>query len=604
MQRKPLDVGNGTVCASFGLDGSLLSVGASHPVVGFVELTAAPVFPAEHDGDADAVRQHRVDLLDPSYGVVRITSTRTDALSGEPRWRMWGPSWEAQVEARAVPDRPVVVQRYEIEPSDAGRLRLMFAGRLDRPCYAEITPVGPIPPALAANVVIARGPALELVVPGSTPPISAIVEVSARRGGLTGWIVNEAGAWLYLTWDSAADVVEMQLMVTMRTGSPSVAVGPSPRLCRGGRGLGLITAKALRYTLSCTAVAVSDGMCCIVTDHRLLPLSWTRDAYYQAALLLSCLDVMPGGSDVVGRHLTWLWGPGRDATGVWQRSHLTTGAVKDRAYQPDQQLYPLLELTDVRRVTGMWPTAPDDKTGDAAGLVWGELARSVWTGLPRTESGLLPGEENPADDPSRLPYLLSNQLLLAYVARRLAECENELGLEDLRLGDDVSRTLVTIREAFACDGPFGVQWAYGSDGADQRRLYHDANDVPTALAPLWGLCDPADPQWLATMRFAWSPHNPGFVPGPYGGLGSAHTPGVWPLGDAQEWAVAMSISDNDTAERVALRIGHVASDDGMLPETYDPTTGAWLARHWFAWPGALVGLLHQTVHHHAGPWVD
>jgi hypothetical protein len=76
MQRKPLDVGNGTVCATFGLDGSLLSVGASHPVVGFVELTAASVFPADRDGDADAVRQHRVGLLDPSYGVVRITSTR------------------------------------------------------------------------------------------------------------------------------------------------------------------------------------------------------------------------------------------------------------------------------------------------------------------------------------------------------------------------------------------------------------------------------------------------------------------------------------------------------------------------------------------------
>jgi hypothetical protein len=50
-------------------------------------------------------------------------------------------------------------------------------------------------------------------------------------------------------------------------------------------------------------------MCCIVTDHRLLPLSWTRDAYYQAALLLSCLDVTASGSDVVGRHLSWLWVP-------------------------------------------------------------------------------------------------------------------------------------------------------------------------------------------------------------------------------------------------------------------------------------------------------
>jgi hypothetical protein len=29
----------------------------------------------------------------------------------------------------------------------------------------------------------------------------------------------------------------------------------------------------------------------------------------------------------------------------------------------------------------------------------------------------------------------------------------------------------------------------------------------------------------------------------------------------------------------------------MLPETYDSDTGAWRARHWFAWPGALLALL-------------
>jgi hypothetical protein len=46
MQRKPLDVSDGAVCASFGMDGSLLSVGASHQVVGFGrQATAAPVFP-------------------------------------------------------------------------------------------------------------------------------------------------------------------------------------------------------------------------------------------------------------------------------------------------------------------------------------------------------------------------------------------------------------------------------------------------------------------------------------------------------------------------------------------------------------------------------
>ena len=50
------------------------------------------------------------------------------------------------------------------------------------------------------------------------------------------------------------------------------------------------------------------------------------------------------------------------------------------------------------------------------------------------------------------------------------------------------------------------------------------------------------------------------------------------------------------------RLMQVVSADGMLPETYDPNSGDWLARHWFAWPGSLVGLLHATIDGR-GPWV-
>lgn len=359
-----------------------------------------------------------------------------------------------------------------------------------------------------------------------------------------------------------------------------------------------------RYVRGCTALAVGDDQCCLLTDHRLLPLSWTRDAYYQAALLLCLADDV--SVDVVRRHLNWLWGPGRDDSGVWRRSHFATGAVKDAAYQVDQQLYPLLELLDYRRVTGAWPTPPKSAAttspSDVDDVSWGELIRRAWHQLPRGDGGLVPGEENPADDPSNLPYLLSSQLLLAYTARRLAEREAELRIGDLGLGDHAEGILATIAARFGCEGPFGPQWAYESDGRDGRRLYHDANDVPTALAALWGLCDPMDPVWRATMRFAWSPYNPGYVQGRLAGLGSRHTPGVWPLGDAQEWVVATLVGDPTALTRVLARLELVASDDGMLPETYDPATGAWLARHWFAWPGALVGVLHRTVRDGVGPW--
>ena len=89
------------------------------------------------------------------------------------------------------------------------------------------------------------------------------------------------------------------------------------------------------------------------------------------------------------------------------------------------------------------------------------------------------------------------------------------------------------------------------------------------------------------MRFAFSPHNPAFVPGPGGGLGSLHTPGVWPLGDIQEWMWASAAGDNRRVDRVLSRLTTVQRG-GMLPEAYDPGTAAWRSRRWFAWPGAVV----------------
>ena len=150
---------------------------------------------------------------------------------------------------------------------------------------------------------------------------------------------------------------------------------------------------------------------------------------------------------------------------------------------------------------------------------------------------------------------------------------------------------LAIRDRFACPGPFGTQWAYETDGRGRHRRYHDANDLPTALAPLWGLCPPEDRQWSATMRFALDPANPGWSPGRWGGLGSAHTPGSWPLGDVQEWVVASLLGETGRAGRVLERLLAVAAPDGLLPETYDSDTGTWLARHWFAWPGAVLAAL-------------
>jgi hypothetical protein len=134
-------------------------------------------------------------------------------------------------------------------------------------------------------------------------------------------------------------------------------------------------------------------------------------------------------------------------------------------------------------------------------------------------------------------------------------------------------------------------WAYATDAHGNHVRYHDANDLPTALAPLWGFCAPNDPAWQATMRFALSLANPGFFEGPFGGLGSLHTAAPWPLGDIQAWLFHGLVGEGPAATAALARLCAVSFDDGMLPEAYDPATGAPIARDWFAWPGAALGAL-------------
>ncbi len=296
----------------------------------------------------------------------------------------------------------------------------------------------------------------------------------------------------------------------------------------------------------------------ILTDHRILPLSWTRDAYYQA------LAALPSAPDSIAAHLRWLWQRCDRPGELFQRSYQANGVVKDWALQADQQLYPVLELLDYRDAAGSWP--PGD---DAEG--WGARLGRLWAALPRdSESGLLISDENPADDPTGLPLLLSTQILYWHTARRLAATGGELGLDSQDLAAEATRIGAVALDSFPVDGPFGVQWAYAIDGHGNFRLYHDANDLPVAIAPCVGFVRADDPLWQATMRFAFSPANPAYVEGRFGGLGSAHTPGVWPLGDVQEWVWASLSGDTRRAGSCLAKLVAIADADGLLPETYDP----------------------------------
>jgi uncharacterized protein len=561
----PADIGNGIVVASFGADGSWLSIGRTDEDLGFVELNGLPPFDESERSHVPAVRRYRELMADPRLAVLTVESA-------------------SAIDRSAPAGRRAVKQRYVAE---AGHVVVRFTGRLDRPAYAEVTDISPLAPLGLVPSLDARGP--QLLVGVGRASISATIDVRLPPGIDAGWTVTSATtAALQFTVEQPVELViactlgrapdthrrPADRASTELALPPWLVVPPETRA-----GLARISGGAVRYTLDCTTLDDVDGMAVILTDHRILPLSWTRDAYYQA------LAVLRSAPDTIAAHLRWLWQRCDRPGGLWQRSYQANGVVKDWALQADQQLCPVLELLDYRDAAGSWPPG-DPTTG------WGGQVRRVWEALPRdSHSGLLVSDENPADDPTGLPLLLSTQILYWHAVRRLATHAAELGLGDIDLAAEATTVRAAVLDRFAVDGPLGEQWAYAVDARGSHRLYHDANELSVAFAPCFGFVAPDEPVWQATMRFAFSTANPAYVGGPFGGLGSAHTPGVWPLGDVQEWVWASLSGDVPRAASCVAKLLTIADADGLLPETYDPVEKTWLSRRWFAWPGSAVAAL-------------
>ncbi len=609
---KPRDVGNGLVCASFGRAGEWLSLATVDPEAGFVELTGLPLFDPELRGNVDAVRRFRSWMRREEHAFLRVEAGRATISSRE----------DAPRSTRAV------VQRLVIRASRRDRpavIRIRVNGRLAPPTLAEISEVDPsvVDSGGVAGTAKSRLKAREgtLRVSGTGAPV--IIQAWLRHGGEEQDSSAEGRADRRLHWtvlrrrmptavasvDWPGDAEEVHLDVACSfdravpeapdwlegrrlTPPPHQEAEPSRPLqvpARLVKPLGVMNRRAASYTRGCTALQVAAGERCILADHRILPLSWTRDAYWQARLLLAAWQ--RGGHDddarIVADHLRWLFLRCERPDGRWVRSHHADGRRKDHPLQADQQLYPLLELVDFVEITGTLPELPP-------GRAWDELVREAWAAAESAidgPTGLIRTDENPADDVPAYPFIVSDQVLLWHVASRLAAVAQRLGLVRATLLQQATRSRTAVEERFVVDGPLGRQWAYSIDGRGGIERYMEANDLPVALAPLWGFCRSNDGPWRTTIRFAFDAGNPGFVPGIAGGLGSRHTPGTWTLGDIIGWVAFGLMGERDAADAALARLVGAAFEDGMLPEAYDPEGSGASVRHWFAWPGAALAVL-------------
>ncbi|MBN8619560.1 MAG: glycoside hydrolase family 125 protein [Anaerolineae bacterium] len=575
---KPLDFGGEGVTGSVDADGRIIALNMLHRQHGYVTLTPADPFVEAERYNAAQVRAYRASLAGLQGFGLRFAEavTRREAYlleSAVPFIRlMFDNGGEATVTTLA--NASGVAQIWEmrgVQPVWEGRLCLQ------RCAYTQLTEGGPVRMPPLRMHISAQADALHI----ENPMLPAAVVMRGLEGlpeetheveqPLTLRLECAPSTRVVLVYgvgENAAAADEQARRLQQRDASAWLGetlarwrgywehTADDPVLRRG-----LVYGEML-------AIPVGEGMC-FLTDHMLLPLSWNRDAYYVARALLSWHPAM---ADVVRRHLLWMFEMAERHEGAWGRCYLANGRIKDGAFQLDQQLFPLLELVDYVEQTGDRALMTRLKPHVEALLDMLMLRRSA-------DSGLFPTDETPADDPIAFPYHLSSHLLLLRVLMKL----KRVGLAEAwaTVADELRDALP--QHFIAAHGERRL-YAYATDGAGHHHFYHDANDLPLVLAPLWGILSANDPAWQATMAFAFSEDNEG---GAYGGrLGSVHTRAAWPLGDVQDWVIAQLLCEPDRERRALAQLRSAAQWDGALPEASDPQSAAVVSRHWFAWPNA------------------
>ena len=556
--------------------GRWVSLGIAHRTLGRLWLTASERFPDHLRGDEDAVRQHRAALAAPDRPSFGLSLAEGDAVaffvqSSLPLAVRETPELRVEITTVAPAARAGAVQLVRIQAgARAIRLAPEWTGqpRLGRADYTQITEGGAMP----------------------HPPVAP----RHGRDGPLVWFEDAAleGAAAFVLPDTielaAGDSAELALGVAIGFSLDDV-VAEARSLQRDARalldadvaarrsfwsGVGGAeddpAARPVAYALDCAASRVSAREVAVITDHEILPLVWTRDAYYICRALLAFAPNDARVRDTIDGFVRWLFEVAERPDGAWPRASLASGQAKDVAFQLDQQLYPALLLADHARLTGDRAVRARYEH-DCAEVLDGLLRR-------REKFGLVATAENPADDPLRQPFHFSSHVLFWHVL----ECFGHRAAGEIR---------DAALEHFASDGRFAYA-VRGARGADAWH-YHDANDLPLVFAPGWGFCAADDPRWRATVAFAWSDANEGYFAGPFGGLGSLHTPRPWTLGDLQEIVVARVIGDRARESRARERLARVETWDHLLAEAYDQSNGAVAARHWFAWPGAVRAMLER-----------
>lgn len=623
--RKPLDLGTGRMAASIHENGLICSINVPSRRHGFITLSGLEPFPNDRWYDSDYVRRYRADMAssDRGFGLtldfepVRVSCHRDEntvtVVRENEQWRI-----DSSFSVNDTGDGSVLLQELKVTnlTSREGTVDLVMAGHLSlhRCGYGQLTEGGPITMPLVDNQLRVTDNLLTV----SDASLEATCEVAFFDGACPQDFPTRAEqSEQPIRLDMAVPVsVPAQAcrsyfcayrVIDHSAGRPSVDSRPAPTLpsawrvgdCpatgdTGHHWTDIVIQRNMGYILQSCAISLQEGEVCVITDHQLLPLSWNRDAYYMMRFVMAydrtCEDAALAADvqAVVAGHLRWMFHRAERPNGYWGRAYLTHGYCKDDVFQLDQQCYPILELCDYYFQYHDRELVMELRSALLAAVDELDKYRADRTWLYRTG-------ETPADDEVVYPYHFSSQVLVWHTLMQLDRLNRELHVSPGDYAEWAGHVRHDCLRYFTAEPNGRPLFAYLTDLEGRYQFYHDANDLPTVLAPVWGFVLASDPVWRNTLQFAFSTDNTGgYYSGTHGGLGSVHTPHKWPLGDAQELLFAWLTEDEPRRQSVMQQLRDTVQWDGMFPEAVCEHSGAVRSRTWFSWPGAFVAevLLH------------
>lgn len=591
---KPLDFGGHGICGSIDRFGRIISFSKYHSEHGWAGFTSTKPFTDQDRYDQAAVRKFRADVANTEgFGPLfdqNIETQKFGLLGGAIPEVSTIFSDGSSAKVTTLTTEYGVIQRWEISSNS-----IDWGGNVSvqRAAYSQLTEGGPLKDT-KPNVELSWNDNTLHVYDDNLKCFSQVTGFSDEKFTLLKTsdylqtvCVSAVDADVYFIGFAVAEtegeVADLKKQLRSYLNEDAFQAKLTHEIANWEEVLSvtnddLILRRAVVYA-HLLSISTSSDATCILTDHMLLPLSWNRDAWFVAKVLLL---LGRDGVEIVRRHINWMFDVAdRGIANEWGRCYLVNGVLKDAAYQLDQQVFPLLELADYAELSGDSEML-DKLRLEVDGIVQAILKRrhqSLW---------LFPTEETPGDDPMEYQYHFSTHVLMVYTFARLNAVYPDRGFQDI--ADNIRKDTL---EYFTAEFEGRDVFAYATDAEGNYHFYHDANDVPLAMAVEWGFVEKDNSVWRATLDFAWSPANSsGYFDG--NRLGSIHTPTPWPLGDIQKLMVARLLGDKKDEEAALKDIFDAAQLDGGLPEAYELGTHNVRSRHWFAWPNALYAIAQLT----------